>query len=281
MSDEYTKHDDIMKMVREHYEYLESRPQIEKVMSELENLVIYGKKHLLAWRQVYDIVHSEPELIELAAQFFWLTSFAHIQTATLIIAKLTENNSDSVNLFYLFNLAIHQGRQHFPKNYKEVHKAVVSDLTELKNVENLLKKIKDERDKRIAHLDRGIISSGLGDATLIEVSELEDILDRIDRILDKYYTYYQGQSKGKEIRDWKKLLGSDNVDDLFDLVRKSLDNDSLEDVSDHVRSIQSWRQSRLWAERVLSGEAPEVTRIEIQEQDQDESLKRNHNEGAG
>ena len=236
----------IEQFAREYTAVLEGRPRLEKTLDELNKIASQGLDHLNAWEEIYKAIHSDDvDLVDLAPWYFFLTGIAHLEIATLQAAKLTENHGDSVNLEYLLNLLTDRCQANFPSNWREVRKSVDIDRTQLSDLKPIVSRIKTERDKRIAHHDRSNLSATSDDVTRIEATELENVLQTIRNIVTRYYIYYYGEVPTMPSSDYGStgLLGPKGLGELFHLARKALDDETINDVSHHVKRIRAWRRT--------------------------------------
>lgn len=240
-------------LVREHSRILQTRPRLEKIMDELDRLASRGQDHLNAWREIYQALHNnDRDLIDVAFWFFLITALAHIQMATLQAAKLVENSSESVNLHYFLNFLDSECRNDFPDNWDEVKSLVERDRSQLQCLQTILGKIKAERDKTIAHHDRSLLKAGIDELSRVEVIELDSLFQTIRDMLARYHTYYYGTAPiVPSAKSYTDLIGPRGLEDLFYLARKALDDESIENVSNHVKKIRAWRRARQSVEQDL------------------------------
>jgi hypothetical protein len=244
----------IQEFVREYYQLLGERPRLEKILAELQTITDWGQRCLRIWGQIYDVIHGDdPELIALAFRYFTFTSAVLVQTAVLQAAKLVEKHSDSVNLCYFFNVLLNEGRKHFEDDWGEVKEAVKNDRAQVQELFCVVSRIKVTRDKEIAHRDRCFVNSIMSNSTQVEVQELQGLFVTVQEMLDRYHFYYFGSwpNRSALVEDSLPGFGPAGLEDVFHLLLKALEDECIQDVSEHVREVRAQRESRLWAEKVM------------------------------
>jgi hypothetical protein len=71
-------------------------------------------------------------------------------------------------------------------------------------------------------------------------------------MLARYHTYYYGTAPiVPSAKSYTDLIGPRGLEDLFYLARKALDDESIENVSNHVKKIRAWRRARQSVEQDL------------------------------
>lgn len=238
----------ISELVQKQQKLLDERPQLEKAFSELQNIVNRGRQCLRIWNQHNEILHGENrELFDLAFRYFTFIDSVLLQSAILYATKLIDKNNDSVSLRYLFNLMVQDGQRKFPENWREIKESIRDDQAVLDSFQPLIERLKTKRDKEIAHLDRTFVNSISENENYVEAHELSDFFQVIQIVLYRYHQYYFGfpprqlQLSEQDI----VFLGFEGLEDIFTLALISLDDDSIQNVSEHIKQVRSWRKSRL------------------------------------
>ena len=125
--------------------------------------------------------------------------------------------------------------------------SVENDKIKIQKSQAIVRRIKKERDKQLAYLDRRIINSSINELFRVEAAELDELFQDIKQMLDKYHIFYYGEPPVESVitEDALAYFGPEWLEYLFDLARKALDDDSIEYVSDRVKQIRIRRKVRL------------------------------------
>jgi hypothetical protein len=131
------------------------RPRAVRVYEAVLRLVDRGEDHLKVWSNIGEVVRRETGLAELATTFFLLSGVAHVEAAALEAAKLFDSHPDSANLAYLLNtLEADRKKKYLSADWPKVQPAVTAARQRLKQIEDVVGRIKQRRDQEIAHLDK-------------------------------------------------------------------------------------------------------------------------------
>lgn len=241
----------IEELVQKQEELLKARPKLEKTFSELQNIINRGRQNLRIWEQSHEILHGEnTELFSLAFRYFTYIGYLLFQSAILQATKLTEKSRESVNLHYLLNLLHHEAKKNFPHNWREIQKSVGKDRTIIDGFHSIIDRLKFKRDKEIAHLDRIVVNSEFESENYVEVQELIGLFETAQTILHKYHDYYFGfaPKKLQLSKKDKTYFGPEGLEDILTLALLALDDNSHQNVSEHVKQVRKWRKARLSVE---------------------------------
>ena len=224
-----------------------ARTKLHRIVEELQNLIQDGRLHLLAWQQILEATKKYPELLDLATGFFVLTAKAHREATILCAAKLVEGQGDSVTFDYFFNVLL-GSNSYFLANWDEVKRSAQADKKRLPEIRQAFEKVRVERDKVVAHLDKEIINSGSKSQIYVSFTELSELFDVFEHLLNPYYAYCSFLAPA-DLRNADDIF-SMRLDDLFYLVGRALDSETIDDASENIKRAHSWRKALLEVARM-------------------------------
>ena len=169
------------------------RTKLHVILDELFSVAKGARHFIYEWKQVQLLMEKDAALIDIANHFFLNSLLGFKQLAILQCSKLLEENSNSINLKYLLNVASNNKKKYFGKNSnKELDFEFNNDLEKYSYLKSEFNLIKKKRDKEIAHHDKYMLDiylSKRGEEVLEEVSlvMLEKFLEEAETILMKYY----------------------------------------------------------------------------------------------
>jgi hypothetical protein len=240
MSNTLQSYVDIERQVFAYLEARKRRPQVVKVIDELDSMLWNGQEHLMAWSELYRVFNEgDRELFALAGRFFMFTATAHIQMATLHAAKLVENNKDSINIWHLLNL-VENFRPISRVQKKAIRQAVEFGRQCLGRAETDIAAIKEHRDRHLAHIDRSMFNSGLDQLSAVEASVLRRTFDCIREILDKQrsqFSQIHDESTGEALTE--EAMGPMSLGDLFHFARIAVLDPEIPSPSAHAEKVRS------------------------------------------
>jgi len=131
------------------------------------------------------------EQLDCASSLLTTTYDACVESAILALARLTVAHKDSISVAYLLN-CVDQSPSAFPLPERPaVADAVVQHRALLLNLQPLVDRVKDYRDRTIAHLDKrhvnqnGVISA----RPPVDLREVESAFQQMLLILNAYREY--------------------------------------------------------------------------------------------
>lgn len=245
-------YDDIERQVLAYLESRKDRPRIVKVIDELAWMLWNGREHLEAWSELYKVLNEgDRELFTLAGRFFMFTATAHMEVATLHAAKLIEKHKDSVNVWHLLNLA--ENAKPISRSQKRtITQAIESGRQCLAGIEADIATIKEHRDSYLAHTDRSLFNSGLGQVRAVEASVLRRTFDRVGEILGRQRTIFaqtQDETAGETFLG--ELMGSRGLGDLFHFARIAVLDPGIPSPSTHAEKVRSFERALREVQRNL------------------------------
>jgi phosphatidylinositol kinase/protein kinase (PI-3 family) len=117
-------------------------------------------------------------------------------------------------------------------------------LSLLANLEESINRVKRDRDKKIAHLDRDIVNLSTPQTMLIEVADLKDLVNQIQGILDRYHMHYYSKERNPTENIWNDAIGSPGIEHILHLVRLSLDKLPLTEEDKDIKQAQWMRNMK-------------------------------------
>lgn len=170
-------------------------------------------------------VHESREKKRIASlvYFFNTVELSCQETTILALSKLLVTNKDSITIPYLLDYA---GRNPlaFPKANDQLLPEVISRHREqLNELEPLINRIKKQRDKTIAHLDKLHVSnpSTIANTFFIDFLQVEKIFKDLQQLINEYgeyleppFSFLQDIPKPSVIEDVEYLTQLIEQDDL-------------------------------------------------------------------
>ena len=168
-----------------------------------------------------------------APHFFKLTMLAHYDNALLTLSRILDRHEDSLSIWKFINF-IEQNRRIFSNqafrqrmkgnpNYESLIKShtpitpkeVDEDKQKLGSLEDITNRIKDLRDKVLAHIDRKFLLTGkiTTKKYTFQRKELYEVIDTLVQILNRYSHAYNSSMF------LDKFLGEDDVQGVMDSIR--------------------------------------------------------------
>jgi hypothetical protein len=174
--------DELLQQIETFLESQRQRPKPVRILDAIMGIVDRGRDHLKIWESIGTLVREDPSLVDLAALFFILSGVAHLEAATLHAAKLVEARRDSINITYLFNEIEAARSQEFLRPTFSVVSAVVSVAKiRLTSLQETVLRIRDKRDRDLAHLDRSHINT-TREQQAVEAQDLHDVFNAIETV---------------------------------------------------------------------------------------------------
>ena len=197
-----------------------SARKLREIVEYLSDQLTRGWAALWVAQQI-DRAHREEQL-DCASSFLTTTYDACVESAILALARLTVAHKDSISVAYLLN-CVDQSPSAFPLLERPaVADAVARHRALLLDLQPLVDRVKDYRDRTIAHLDKrhvnqnGVISA----RPPIDLREVEGAFERTLLILNAYRGYLDQPARRLDnlhadlVRDWiylHSLLEQDNA----------------------------------------------------------------------
>ena len=192
-----------------------SSHKLREIVASLSDQLTRGWAALRVARQI-DRARREEQLGR-ARSFFDVTYDACVESAILALARLTISHKDSISVAYLLN-CVQQSPSAFPISEREaVMEAVARHRTLLQGIQPLVERVKDYRDRTIAHLDKRYVNhqDEMNSVPPIDLREVERVFELTLVILNAHREYLDRPALDlEELRssvaeDWAQLLGID------------------------------------------------------------------------
>jgi hypothetical protein len=190
-----------------------SRKALREITDTLSEQLVRGWATLVVARQI-DGAHDGQQLVH-AQGFFDATYAACVESAILAFARLAISHKDSISVAYLLNCVQHSPSA-FPVPEREaVMEAVSRHRTLLQSIQPLVERVREYRDRTIAHCDKKHVNhrDALASRPPVDLGEVERALALTRRILDAYRGYLDLPvldlaRLGVDLsEDWAYLLG--------------------------------------------------------------------------
>jgi len=233
--------DRLLQQISEFFAIQQQRPRAVRIFEALCGLIDRGRDHLQAGGNLRRLVQTDTGLVELAGSFFLFTGIAHIEAATLHAAKLTEKQDDSANVTYLLNTIHAERNKLFARSSWPTVKAVIeSARLRLQEIESVVQRVKQKRDRELAHLDRRDIDMS-PDWQAIAIEDLQEVFDTIDDITAELGGSIPAFAEvGRFTVD--QLLGAGGFEDLIYFTRVAFNDDHVKSPNERVETIREFNR---------------------------------------
>jgi len=171
-----------------------------------------------------------------APHFFRLTMLAHYDDALLTLSRILDRHEDSLSIWKFLNFVEQNCRifsnQAFRQRMKEnpnyeslieshtpiTRKEINEDRQKFGNLEGTISRIRDLRDKVLAHTDRTFYLSGkiTTKKYTFERKKLYKVIDTLVEILNGYSGAYNSSTYSE------RFLGEDDVQYVMDFIRSHI-----------------------------------------------------------
>jgi|GEM_PF-4955521 len=229
----------LLQQISEFFAIQQQRPRAVRIFEALCRLADRGRDHLQAWGKLHRLVQTDTALVELTGSFFLLTAIAHIEAATLHAAKLTEKQDDSANVTYLLNTIQDERNKLFATSVWPTVKPVIeSARLRLQEIESVVQRIKQKRDRELAHLDRRDIDIS-PDWQAIATEDLQEVFDTIDGIVGELGGSVPAFAEVDRF-PVDQLLGAGGFEDLIYFTRVAFNDDRVKSPTERVEKIREF-----------------------------------------
>ena len=242
---------DISHLLNEHDKRQLARPRLQKVLDELMKIVSQGQHNLYGWSELKKLFKEENGMMCLADMFFVNIGILSINQTILECSKLLEDDTESINVWLLFNVSESGVKEFFDSRMHDTIKAeIVKDRGVYGNAYKEHQNIKHKRDKEIAHTDKKVMTRSMNDPQVTaEIEQLEGLLGMVEDTLRKYYKFagYKAASNFEEHRTWARENWNSNFDltELRYVLAVGLEH-LPEDAPKHIKFHQTMRETKNW-----------------------------------
>jgi hypothetical protein len=228
-----------------------------RVLASVLQIADCGRDHLRAWASLKNVVDVDTWLADLAMPFFVLTAVAHLEAAAMHAAKLTDTQRDSISVDYL--LEIIEGERNgsvLRDDWPRLKEVVAGGRRRLQDIAATVSRIKEKRDRDLAHLDRRHLK-GSYESQAIEVADLHEVFDAVDEIarsLAASTSVFSGI--GRFSIGCDSVVGSEWIEDLVYFARAGFRDEAVVSPNRRSERIREWdralRAARSTGPRVIS-----------------------------
>jgi hypothetical protein len=214
---------------------------VREILNALEQIAIDGRLHAAAWRAIFGLFTSEPEILDLGPRFFVITAIAHYRLAVLQAAKLIDPADKSINLGYLFRVLISRSTGRPSHCDPEVADSARADMNTLRFLKEKIDRIKGYRDRYIAHEDRRNLRNDVFERAKPAIDEVDALFEWAHKAIKKYRIAYDGGpfARTSELPSVPEV----GLDDFLQVLRSGLDGPPISHASELVKNIVSLRAS--------------------------------------
>jgi hypothetical protein len=110
------------------------------------------------------------------------------------LAGLTSTDQESITINYLLDLAANHPHSFRFSDQKSIQEFIARSRGMLLQLDPIERKLRSERDRRLAHLDRKLINEpDLFEADNIRLEDADHVLEIAEQIVSTLYLYYYGE----------------------------------------------------------------------------------------
>jgi hypothetical protein len=234
--------DELLQRIESFREWQTQRPKPVRILDTILEIVDRGRDHLKIWESMGTLVREDPTLVDLATLFFTLSGVAHLEAATLHAAKLVETQRDSINITYLLNEIEAARNQAFLRpTFSIVNSVVGSARLRLNGLQETVLRIRDKRDRDLAHLDRSHINT-TREQQAIEAQDLHDIFNAIEgvaRELESANSVF-GQVSRSSLAESSEHFGPLDPRDLIYFARAAFQDQTIPSPNPRVERLREF-----------------------------------------
>lgn len=170
---------------------MDSKTYFTKIIRVLDNECETGLSHYWMWKNIEDLKEESNKNLDKSSN---LTSQAHYDSCLLHLFRLVDIHPDSRGIMKFLKFIENHLRIFKFSTPEEVKKSVEEDRDVFRNSGNVIKNIIGLRDKYYAHLDRKYFFERRKVLIDFPVSQeqLENLYININKILQRYFSYYYG-----------------------------------------------------------------------------------------
>ena len=197
--------------IEEHHKNVTEK--FEKLIDELWKACYVGNTSYLIYQQIEKLFQEEQTVAFRSHNFFVITERNLLNGFTMSLAKLFDMHPRSISLHRLLDFAETHSHILLPNNgvNQEYSSKINSLRDELSALEPLIEKIKDVRDKRLAHLDENIIKSNREDPRYPTYDEFKELFTFGENCINAIVIPYDGTARHMEIANWDDLNNAAEV----------------------------------------------------------------------
>jgi hypothetical protein len=180
---------------------------IARAIEELARDCILGWGHLVAWKDLNEFFFKNPDIIGLMPGFSAISLKAQVESLVMSLSRLLEDPSKraGANLGYFLNLVLHEdlkstftlGKSRFPilKNKDHLIEIIHRDQATVDSWRLKLNQILEWRNKRIAHLDKGLLRLERAPEFSTDTLECAQCVKELFTIIARYAAIFSNSDK--------------------------------------------------------------------------------------
>lgn len=193
--------------------------QFEKRLRELDKTLCAAKAHFDIAAKIDGYFQDHPAELDFTLTFWVYTRRAHLHAGVLAVAKLLEDNSDSLSLLgflrfarnnpRLFSRELVERRQRKKRpqdseedidHWLQAYKGGPDHKVQIERVEDVRRRLGNLdkwRDKVVAHIDKGFVNKGqpVGQVYPLQKSEVQSAITACEQVLGCYSEAYDMTSR--------------------------------------------------------------------------------------
>jgi len=219
-----------------------SKPKYQLIIEALNDILINSELWLIRWRKHIEIFRKHVFFSQLAGFYFVEISLLLKERVILELNHFLEDNRDSVNINYLFNIILKMGRNLVDEiTWNQIKKQIEEDRVSINDIKEKYEKLINYRDREIAHSDKRNLGTRLEDKrNEITPVVIEGLIDKLKNILAFYFEIFNIK-KQRDINSYLKGLEmtgfETGLDDLVFVVNKafkdlSFDNEKIQKLAE-------------------------------------------------
>jgi len=238
--------EEIQEEVHNEFELLrkleKSKPKYQLIIEALNDTLINSELWLIRLKKQIEVFRKHVFFSQLAGFYFVEISMLLKERVILELNHFLEDNRDSININYLFNILLATGRDLVDKkNWNKIKEQIAKDKILVKEIKDQYKELINYRDREIAHSDRknlGTRFENKRDEITPEV--LEELIGKLKKLLTFYFESFDIKKQrdiGSYLQSLEMTGFETGLDDLIFVVNKafkelSFDNEKIRKLFD-------------------------------------------------
>lgn len=167
---------------------INEQQKFEQWLKQIIDELVWATCHFRVWEQLWPSTEEIAHVENIYLNFFQLTRTAHNDQFLLRLSKILDRHRDSINIFRLIDMI-------------EKHPGLITDKsldtdalrTKLNKKEEVFKRLKALRDKKLAHIDEQFhVNESLRKSIHVYVGETRALLNELDEILTEISAAHNG-----------------------------------------------------------------------------------------
>jgi hypothetical protein len=225
--------EEIQEEVHKEFELLgkreKSKLKHQLIIEALNETIIDSELWLIRWRKHIEIFRKHIFFSQLAGFYFVEVSVLLKERVILELNHFLEDNRDSININYLFNVLLAIGRNLVNKvTWNKTKKQIQKDKVLIKEIKEKYKELINYRDREIAHSDRRNLGTRYEDERDEVTPEvIEGLIVKLKNLLSFYFENFNIKRQ-RDVDSYLKgieMTGFETgLDDLVFVVNKAFEH---------------------------------------------------------